>query len=88
LNSSPAMWGPVPLPGDHVELVRIGLGVGDQFEAGGDWNRGMHLHNQNVAADGSDRRDVAEKNERKIVEESCVDRAAQSDHDERMAVRR
>jgi hypothetical protein len=72
----------------HIELVWIGLGVGDQFEARGDWNRGMHLHNQNVAADRSDRCDVAEKNERKIVEGGCVDRAAQRDHDERVAVRR
>src|SRR5262249_2764887 len=82
MGSSPASGRP------HIELVWIGLGVGDEFEAGGDWNRGMHLHDQNVAADRSDWCDVAEKNERKIVEEGRVDRATQRNHDERIAVRR
>jgi hypothetical protein len=41
-----------------------------------------------VAANGSDRCDVTEENEREILEEGRVDRAAQRDHDERIAIRR
>jgi hypothetical protein len=72
----------------HVELVRIGLGVSDQFEARRGRNRRMHHHDEDVAADGCDRRDVAEENEREVVEEGRVDCAAQRDHDERIAIRR
>jgi hypothetical protein len=77
------MWGPV-----HVEPVRVGPGVGDEVEAGSDRDRRMHLHDQNVAADGSDRRDVAEENEREILEQGRIDGTAQRDHDEGIAVGR
>src|SRR5262245_51878808 len=78
--------GPGPASGRrHIELVGIGLGVGDQFETRRDRNRRMHLHDQSGAADASDRCNVTEEIEREILEEGRVDRAARRDHDERIA---
>src|SRR5262245_56040187 len=76
------------LPRSAIRALILGsaLGVGDQLEARCDRNRWMHLHNQNVAADGSDRCDVTEENEREILEEGRVDRAARRDCDERIAI--
>src|SRR5262249_20765926 len=79
--------GPGPAFGRrHIELVRIGLSVGDEFETRRYRNRRMHLHDQSGAADTSDGCNVTEEIEREILEEGRVDRAAGRDHDERIAV--
>jgi NAD dependent epimerase/dehydratase family enzyme len=47
----------------HVELSRIGFGIGNEFGNGLNWNSWMHHHDTGHTHDARDRRNIAEKNE-------------------------
>src|SRR5262245_9642776 len=72
----------------HVEFTGIGFGVGDELGNRCDWKRWMHHHNKSIAADGCDRRDVANEIETKLVVERRVDDVRRTCHEEGVAVRR
>ena len=42
----------------HVELPGIGLGVGDELGAGPSWHRRGHLHDEGVAHDARNGRNI------------------------------
>ena len=89
LNSSPATWDVGAVAGRrHVDLARIGLGVGDELGNGLGRNRWIDHHDNGNAADARDRRDVADEIEIELVVERRVDRVRRSDQEERIAVRR
>ena len=89
LNSSPATWDTRPVAARrHIDLARIGLGVGDELGNRLGRNRWIHLHDVGHAHDARDRRDVAKKIEIELVIERRVDRVHRADHEERIAVRR
>ncbi len=89
LNSSPATWRRGPDAGRrHVDLARIGLGVGDELGNGLGRNRWMYLHDVGRADDARDRRDVADEIEIELVVERRVDRIRRTDQQQRIAVRR
>ena len=72
----------------HVDLARIGLGVGDELGnrlAGTDGFTTMTL---GIAHDARDRRDVADEIEIELVVERRVDRVRRNDQEKRVAVRR
>ena len=58
----------------HVDLARIGLGVGDELRNRFYWNRWIHQHYEWLANDARDRRDVADEIETEFVVERRVDR--------------
>ena len=72
----------------HVEGAGIGLGVGDEFGARLHRNGRMHLHHKIIAGERCNRCNVAQEIEVEIRIERGVDRAAERDHRERIAVRR
>ena len=72
----------------HVDLARVGLGVGDELGNGLGRNRRIHLHDVGHAHDARDRRDVADEIEIELVVERRVDRVAATDQEQRVAVRR
>jgi len=49
-------------------------------------NRGMHQHDQGLAGEPRDRRDVAQEVERELVGERAVDRIGGADQEQRVAV--
>src|SRR5262245_10845077 len=71
----------------HVDLAWIGLGVGDQLGNSFGRNRWMHHHDEAVAADACDWRDIANKIETELLVECRVDCARRSDQEEHIAVR-
>src|SRR4029450_1300318 len=72
----------------QIDLARIGLGVGDELGDGFGRNRWIYHHDEGQADDACDGRDVAKKNEIKLVVEGRIDRVCRSYHEERVAVRR
>ena len=75
LNSSPATWGRGPDAGRrHVDLARIGLGVGDELGNRLGRNRWIYLHDSGDADEACDRRDVADEIEIELVVKRRVDR--------------
>ena len=89
LNSSPATWGEVPIAGRrHVDLARIGLGVGDELGNRLGRNRWIHHHDVGHADDARDRRDVADEIEIELVVERRIDRVRRADQEKRVAVGR
>ena len=75
LNSSPATCGDGADAGRrHVDLARIGLGIGDELGNGLGRNRWIHHHDIGHADDARDRRDVADEIEIELVVERRVDR--------------
>ena len=73
--------------GRHVDLARIGLGVGDQLGDIFGRYRWMHHHDEAVAADACNWRDIANKIETELLVECRVDGTRRSDQEERIAVR-
>ena len=77
------------MPADrHVDLARIGLGIGDELGNRLGRNRWIDHHDVGEAEDASDRRDVADKIEIELVVERRVDRVRRTDQKERIAIRR
>ena len=76
LNSSPAIWGPVPMPGDAM-LSLPGLALAYAINSGivlaG--TEGCMTIGIDAAADSCDRRNVSDEVEIELVVERCVDRA-------------
>ena len=70
----------------HVDLARIGLGVGDELGNGLGRNRWIHHHDIGRADDAGDRRDVADEIEIELVVERRVDRVRRTDQQQRIAV--
>ena len=67
--------GGVPVPARrHVDLARIGLGIGDELGNRLGRNRWIHHHDMGRADDARDRRDVADEIEIELVVERRVDR--------------
>ncbi len=71
----------------HVDLARIGLGVGNELGNGLGWNRWIHQHYEWLANDARDWRDVADEIETELVVKCRVDRVHRSYQEERVAVR-
>ena len=71
-----------------VDLVGIGLGVGDQFRNRFDRKPRIDLRHQRHLADGSDRRGVGDEIPLQLVVERDADRVRRSAQQERVAVRR
>src|SRR5258708_407076 len=72
----------------YVDLARICLGIGDELWNCFGRNRRMYYHDEGVAADGCDRRDVAHEIEIELVVERRVDRVSRACQEQRVAVRR
>ena len=72
----------------HVELARIGFGVGDELGNGLGRNRWIDHHDKGIAHDARDGRDIADKVEVELVVERRVDRIERSGQQKRIAVRR
>ena len=58
----------------HVDLARIGLGVGDEFGKRLCRYRGIDRDNIGAAANAGDRRDIFDEIEVEVFVERCVDR--------------
>jgi hypothetical protein len=58
----------------HVDLARIGFGVGDELGDRLDRHRGIHLHDIGVARKAGDWCDVADEIETQFVVERRIDR--------------
>src|SRR6516165_11997478 len=87
-NSSPARWVAAPIPARrHGEPAGIGLGISDELGNRFGRNRRIYYHDEGVADDAGDWRDVAEKHEIELVVERRVDRVRGTYHEERVAVR-
>src|SRR5262245_27789313 len=72
----------------HGELAGIGLGIGDELGNRFGRNRWIYYHDEGMADDAGDWRDVAEKNEIELVVERRVDRGRWRSQRERIAVGR
>ena len=72
----------------HVDLARIGLGIGDEFGDRLGRKRRIHHHHIGIAADAGDRRDVAEEIEVQLFVERCIDRVGDADQQEHVPVGR
>ena len=87
LNSSPPTWIEVPLPADAMlTLPGLCLGIGDEFGNGLGRNRRIDRHDEGLAHDACDRRDVADEIEIELLVERRVDRARRIGQEERVAV--
>src|SRR6516164_11214389 len=71
----------------HGEPAGIGLGISDELGNRFGRNRWIYYHDEGVADDAGDWRDVAEKNEIELVVERRVDRVRGTYHEQRVAVR-
>src|SRR5262249_14930249 len=65
--------------GCHIDPARIGLGVGDELGNCSRWNRGVDLHDEGDADDGSDGRDILDEIEAEIFIKRRIDRIARRD---------
>jgi len=74
--------------GCHIDPARIGLGVGDELGDCPRRNRGVDLHDEGDADDGSDGRDIVDEIEAEIFIKRRIDRIARRDLQERVSVRR
>jgi hypothetical protein len=72
----------------HPDLARIGLRIGDELRNGLGPHRRVHHHDERLAGDAGDRRDVAQQVETEILEQRGVDRVRRTDEEQRMAVGR
>src|SRR5262249_6652923 len=74
--------------GCHIDPARIALGVGDELGDGPRGNRGVDLHDEGDADDGSDGRDIVDEIEAEIFIKRRIDRIARRDLKERVSVRK
>src|SRR6476646_3655836 len=70
----------------HVELSRIGLGVGNEFRDGFGWNGWTDLHHVERARNARDGNNVTDKIETELVVERCIDGVGNGDFKESVAV--
>src|SRR5262245_21454816 len=87
LNSSPKTWRAATPPDAILILPGFALALGDEF-----WNcfgrhRRMHHHDEGVAADRCDWRDVADEIEIELVVERRIDGVRRGRQKQRVAVR-
>ena len=88
LNSSPAtVLHRANAARAHVDLGRIGLGVGDERRNGRSRQCRIDRHDRGIDRQAGDRRDVAEKHEIEVIVESRIDGIRRYRHQQRMAVR-
>jgi len=73
--------------GAHVDLARVGFGIGDELRHGSGRNRWIHLHHQGTSDQSGNRRDVAHEIEVEALVERCVDGVCRADQQKRVAVR-
>ena len=71
-----------------ADLAGIGLHVADELGDGLRRKRWIDLHDERVADDARDRRDVADEVEIELVVEGGVDRIRRRDEQQRIAIRR
>src|SRR6516225_11228573 len=64
----------------YRDLARIGLGMGDKLGNRLGRNRWMHHHDEGVAADSCDRRDVTDEIEIELLIDRCADCVRPIDH--------
>jgi hypothetical protein len=88
LNSSPEIWVVAGAVRGHVDLARIGLGIGDQLGDGLRRERRRHDHDERRRADIADRRDIADEVEAEIGVQQVAERVRRRDLEQRVAVRR
>src|SRR5262249_29225021 len=89
LNNSPSIWVVLPMPPDAIlTLPGFALAIGDKLGNRLGRNRWMRHHDEGVAADSCDRRDVANEIEIELVVERRVDRVRRACHEQRVAARR
>src|SRR6266478_3110365 len=72
----------------HVDLARIGPGIGDEFRNSLGRNRWMDHHDVRYSDDAADRGNVTDKIVIELVVERCVDRSPWTDQEKRISVRR
>src|SRR6516162_1377577 len=70
----------------HVDLAGIGFGVSNELGNCLRWSRWIDHHEKRDANNASNRRDVAEKRETKVVVKRRVDRRRRVNHEECVAV--
>src|SRR5215510_15578163 len=70
----------------ETDLARIGLGVRRELGNRRVGNRWTYHYDEGEANDARDGRDVAQKNEIKLVVEGRIDRVCRTDHEEHVAV--
>src|SRR5262245_46736317 len=70
----------------HVDLARIGFGIGDKLRNGPDRDRWMHLHEIRCARNGSDRCNVTDKIEIEISIERRIDDIRRAGQEKRIAI--
>jgi hypothetical protein len=75
-------------PGCHVDLARIGLGVGNELRDRRCGNRRIDLQHQRSTNDAGDRRYVADEIETEIFIKRHVDGVRKRGQQQRVAVRR
>src|SRR5215467_9587988 len=87
LNSSPAMWSPLPVPGDAMlSLPGLALAIGDELGNRLGRKRRVHHHDVGISHDARDRRDVANEIKVELVAQGRVDRVEATDQEQRVAV--
>src|SRR6266511_1626096 len=84
LNSAPTRWGGVPVPA--ADLARIGLGMGDELGDRLGRKRRMHHHDEGLADDGCDRRDIAHEIVIELVVKRCADDVRHASHEQGVTV--
>ena len=72
----------------HVDLARIGLGIGDELRDRFGRKRRHHDHDVGIAADAGDRRDVADEIVIQLVVERRIDRVGKRRQQQRLPVGR
>ena len=87
LNNSPVMWVIRRCRPSHVELARIGLGIGDELGKRLGRNRRVHHHDKGHPDQARDRCDVVDEIEIEFVVKRRIDRVRRTDQEERVAVR-
>ena len=70
----------------QVELAGIGLGVGDELGHGPGRHRRIHVHDERIAHDARNRRDIADEIEAQLVIERRIDGIERPGQQEGVAV--
>jgi hypothetical protein len=78
-------WGSITAR-SHVDLTRVGLGVGDEVESRLRWDRRIHQHHKRRARDARDRRNVLDEIESELLIKCGVDRVTSTYQEECVAV--
>src|SRR6266853_1917121 len=80
----------IPGPGAsrrHVDLARVGFGIGDELRNTPGRKRRIDLHDEGHAVGARDRSDIADEIEIELFVERRVDHIWRTDQEERIAVR-